>query len=494
MTDAPPDGLTPRDLDDLAAAGRDPEGVRDALRRLRGPRPVVRLHRPATLGDGILALDAGALDGLGARADEAAAAGRLSTFVPASGAATRLCAALVQAHRDGLDRLADRARAVVAPVVAHAEALAVWPEAQAAGARPGDAGAILAALVGEDGLALAGRPKALVPFHREADGPRTAFDAQLAEAEALVQDAQGVVRAHFTVSPEHRGAFEAALARAQARTAATLDVRFSVQDPATDTPAVTPEGAPFRTADGWLLFRPGGHGALLGNLAACGGDLVLLKNVDNVGPASDRPSVLRWRRALAGWLVALLDDRVAPAVRALRAGQGTTAARRLVHDVLGADLGDDPAALLDRLARPWRVCGMVPNQGAPGGGPFWAEGPDGIALQIVEGVQVDTGDPEQAAIAAQATHFNPVEIVAALRDVDGAPHDLPRWSDPDAGLVTRKTHSGRPLRALEHPGLWNGGMARWNTVFVVVPPGVFRPVKTLSDLLGRAHGGPLGPA
>ncbi|HQQ79608.1 MAG TPA: DUF4301 family protein, partial [Thermoanaerobaculia bacterium] len=365
--------------------------------------------------------------GLLALADEAARAGRLTKFVPASGAASRMFAFLLA----GGEETAERKR-----FFESREAFAF-----------GSSG---------DLAALAARPKALVPFHTYADGPRTPFEEHLHEAAGTVRDAAGLCRVHFTVSPEHRKAFEDRLAEVRPRveraTGARFSVSFSEQSPATDTIAGGADGGPFRTASGGLLFRPGGHGALLKNLgdvARAGGDVVLVKNVDNVVPDARRGPTLLWKRLLTGLLVKLERE--------------------------------------SRRDRPIRVCGVVRNEGEPGGGPFWVSGPRGETLQIVESAQVDLADPAQAAIWKTATHFNPVDLACSLRDALGQPFDLGPFVDESAVFIAEKTHEGMPLKALERPGLWNGAMAFWETVFVEVPKETFAPVKTVLDLLRPEH-------
>ncbi len=473
-------GLSPDATDALVAFAQ--AEAETQLARLTGPSPTVRLDRPAVRGDGIDTLTA---------ADEAAwaaaaAAGRVTSFIPASGAATRLCQDLLAVWEGEAPSAAAEA------VLDGAAQLALWPRLAEAGAAAGDRERTLEALLGT--LRVHTWPKALVPFHDDPRGPRTAIDAQVDEAVALGLDAEGVTRLHLTAPVAHHAAMAAVLEAAAARVAASgraLRWALSDQDPATDTLAATLGGRLARRSDGLPLRRPGGHGALLSNLAALAADgasLVLVKNIDNVRPeAAFTAEVAPWRRRLAGRLATLVDAAWAH-VRALRAAAAGAepAAAAFAHEVLGVDLPPTREALLARLHRPWRVAGMVPAAGHTGGGPFWAHGPDGVGLQIVEGVHVG---PAQAAVAAASTHFNPVDLALMLRDADGEPFDLSAYTDPEAVIVTRKVHGGEPLLALEHPGLWNGGMAGWNTVFVEMPAASFAPVKVLADLLSPLHRG-----
>ena len=505
--------FTPDDLRQLAERGVTPEEASRQLAVLAAPPACADLDRPCTVGDGIERLEPARVDALLARHATVAAAGRVSAFVPASGAATRMFKDLLAA----LDAPGELAPADLGSRAESAEARAVrayvdgLPRfaffghlAGALAARGLDAGTLRAhgpwrplveGLLAPAGLDYAQRPKGLLAFHRAAEGVRTAFEEHLVESVALARDRTATCRLHFTVSPEHREAFAALLAGAGAAHAARLGVLwsagFSEQHPDTDTVAGATGGGPFRGGSGELIFRPAGHGALLRNLAETGGDLVFVKNVDNVTVDALKGETSRWSRAL----VALADE-LAVAADGLRARLDDPAdaaapadAAHFVRGTFGADLAADRATLADRLDRPVRVCGMVPNTGEPGGGPFWVRGRDGqLTPQVVESAQV-APEPGPQAVLRAATHFNPVFIACALRDRHGRAWDLERFVDPAAAIVTRKSWGGRELLALERPGLWNGAMAGWNTVFVEVPLTVFNPVKTVLDLLRPEHQG-----
>lgn len=506
--------FTEDDRRELAARGIPESEARRQLALMERPPAFAELVRPCVVGDGIERLDEGVLPALLEAHARAARAGAVSVFVPASGAATRMFKDLLAALGTGtpLEPGAVRAAAageawagVVAecvdglPRFAFHDALA---SALAAGGHSleelrahGPWRPLLEALLGPGGLDYARLPKGLLEFHRGPDGPRTAFAEHLAEACELAGDGRGRCRAHFTVSPEHRARFEALLARVGAalggRSGATFDVVFSEQHPDTDTLAGDPDGGPFRDAAGRLLFRPAGHGALLRNLEETGGELVFVKNVDNVAAERLRAESLRWARALVGFLVGLREQ-VAGLREGLADGRDAAAGERARAFALARFGRDDAPAEREALAawldRPLRVCGMVRNTGEPGGGPFWVRDARGrVTKQIVESAQVDPRSSEQAAVLAQATHFNPVFFACALRAGAGRPHRLADYVDAASVIVTRKSAEGRELLALERPGLWNGAMADWLTVFVEVPLAVFNPVKTVLDLLRPEH-------
>jgi hypothetical protein len=502
-----------RDLRQLAESGIPPEEAARQVEIFRHPPAPTHVLRPCRLGDGIRVLPDEEKPRLRELAAQAAAAGRTSRFVPASGAATRMFKDLlaflhedrggpaVSTFFDNLDRFA------------FAEALAAaMARAGLAIERllaEGERREVLTYLLTSAGLGYADLPKGLILFHRypapRRQPPRTPFEEHLVEAAMTNRGGDGICRLHFTASPQHEAEFRELLATAGPRLGSAFDARFEVsfsqQEPATDTLAVDPENRPFRQADGSLLFRPGGHGALLGNLAAwarAGGDLVLLKNIDNVVPDAGKPLVNEWKQLLLGLLVDLTGHAHALAARLEREGAGPALlaegerflAEELSLPLAPASPADRARRLADRLDRPFRVSGVVPNTGEPGGGPFWVRGGDGeVSLQIVETSQIDRNSPGQQAQLAASTHFNPVDVVCSLRDRHGRPYDLDRHVDPGTVFLAEKSHEGRPVKALERPGLWNGAMAGWNTVFVEVPGATFAPVKTVLDLLRPEHQG-----
>ncbi len=507
--------LSATDLEQLSARGISEEEAGRQLALLLHPPPPARVVRPCSAGDGIRRTGEGEIAELLRQADLVAREGRVSKLVPASGAASRMFQALA-ADLDADSEAGDaEPSAETARLVAElhrlpfaeplAEALAAEGHDLAELRQSGRHREILRGLLAPSGLGYADLPKGLIPFHRAEPAGRTPFEEHLREATALIRDASGVCRLHFTVAPEHEPRFRALLGELAPRLAAELGARFevdfSIQHPRTDTLALDrATGEPFRTEDGALLFRPGGHGALIENLADLAGrgaDLVLIKNIDNVLPGGGPSEVLTWKRVLLG-LAADLAERAGNLRRALErmvpAEDLLRSAERFLEQEFGrrpraaASPGERKQALIDELSRPLRVCGVVENAGEPGGGPFWVEGDGGAAAtpQLVETSQLDPG--QRADLLAAATHFNPVDLVCALR-IGGRRLDLLRFVDPNAVFVAEKSQGGRPLLALERPGLWNGAMAGWNTVFVEVPNATFAPVKTVLDLLRPEHQG-----
>jgi hypothetical protein len=355
-----------------------------------------------------------------------------------------------------------------------------------------------------DGLGYGDLPKGLIKFHNYGNYTRTAFEEHLAEGAdyALSQDNQ--VNLHLTVSPEFMDAFDKHFRSKKSayedlyRT--SIEVDFSVQKPSTDTIAVDMENMPFRNEKGEILFRPGGHGALLENLNEIDGDIIFIKNIDNVAPDRVKQNTNRFKMLLAGILLdyqekifnyARIIEEENPGLEVLmgicnflRAG----GCRFNKKEFEGFSENLVRERLLSRLQRPVRICGMVKNEGEPGGGPFWVlDSHNNSSLQIVETSQIDMTDCKQKEILNKSTHFNPVDLVCGVRDRKGQKYDLMKFTDPNTGFIAEKSAGGRPVKAQELPGLWNGAMAEWNTLFVEVPIETFTPVKTINDLLRPEH-------
>jgi hypothetical protein len=504
--------------------GISEEQVKSQIKMFRKPLFYARLRRPCTLGDGIQQISSDALGHYVQLHEEAAREGRFIKFVPASGAASRMFKFLFEIYGQdlpaGLEEFhgqADQGEQKAKEFLCFREGIrtmAFFQDLKAVMDREGLSveellvqnrwQEILKYLLTGQGLDYGSFPKGLLKFHRYPSGNRTALEEHLVEAIHTVRDDKGICRLYLTVSPEHEKAFRQFLDRIrleyEQQFQCLLEITVSVQKHSTDTIAVDVENRPFREKDGRLLFRPGGHGALLSNLANVGGDLIYVKNIDNILPDRLREPTILWKKVLGGLLVET-QKAVFGHVRQLIESSNDARLFEMTMDFAkNRLLIPEPKAfrqwsmenkrnfLLNRLNRPLRVCGMVKNEGEPGGGPFWVEGKDGnLSLQIVESVEVDPGSSEQRAVWGSSSHFNPVDLVCAVRDFRGNLFHLEDYVNPEAVFVSQKSKDGRDLKSLELPGLWNGAMAEWVTLFVEVPIATFSPVKTINDLLKPEH-------
>ena len=368
--------------------------------------------------------------------------------------------------------------------------------------KEGDYKLIVDTLLNIRGLNYGQLPKGLLSFHKYDDGVRTPIEEHLVEA-ALYAASNKQAYVHFTISHEHLELFKQKvtekIAQYEAKYDVKLNVSYSEQKPSTDTIAVNPDNSPFRNDDGSLLFRPGGHGALIENLNDLEADIVFIKNIDNVVPDRLKKETIDWKMVIAGKLVEL-QKQTFDYLHLLDKGDYTRAELEeilsfLQHDLFcesreAKTLDDNALAqyLYDKLNRPMRVCGMVKNVGEPGGGPFLAYNHDGtISLQILESSQIDKSNKDYVKMFTDGTHFNPVDIVCAIKNYKGEPFDLTKHVDKSTGFISSKSKNGCELKALELPGLWNGAMSDWNTIFVEVPLITFNPVKTVNDLLREQH-------
>ena len=361
---------------------------------------------------------------------------------------------------------------------------------------------VVANLLESAGLNYGQLPKGLLKFHKYEEGARTPLEEHLVEGSLYAANKNGDVNVHFTVSPEHRSLFEKLVDEKVSSYAAKFGteyhVSFSEQKPSTDTVAATMDNEPFRT-DGKLLFRPGGHGALIENLNDLDADIVFVKNIDNVVPDRLKADTVTYKKVIAGVLVTL-QKKAFDYLNLLDSGKYTHAQIEEIINFLQHDLccrnpqislledAELVVYLKNKLNRPMRVAGVVKNVGEPGGGPFRAYNADGtISLQILESSQIDTDDPVKKEMFENGSHFNPVDLVCAVKDYKGNKFDLVKYVDKSTGFISYKSKNGKELKALELPGLWNGAMSDWNTVFVEVPLSTFNPVKTVNDLLRPQH-------
>jgi hypothetical protein len=484
--------MTEKDRLQIVAQGKDPQQAEAQLDFLRNGFPFLPVVAAAVPGDGIVQLSAEAVERCIGRYEQAVESLSAVKFVPASGAASRMFKELYEFVQEG------RESDSVCQTLARLEDFAFHDVLMEALPDGVDERTIAANII-EGALGYGRSPKALILFHRYPEGPRTALEEHLVEGALYARSGGGVVRIHFTISPEHEKAVRQLTRRMlpeyEKRYGVKFEIDYSQQKAKTDTIAADAESRPFRLADGSILFRPGGHGALLDNLNDIDADLVFIKTVDNVSPDRLKGDTVTCKKALAGYLLDLqarcfdLLDRldgdpdektIRDALDFARNGLQWRPAAEIAN--AGQDL---IKALRERLDRPIRVCGMVKNEGEPGGGPFWVANADGsLNLQIAESSQIS---PEQKHLTAESTHFNPVDLVCGLRDSRGVKYELSRFVDPLTGFISVKSKDGRELKALELPGLWNGAMAHWNTVFVEVPITTFNPVKTVNDLLRPQH-------
>lgn len=496
--------LHENDLSQIKERGSDPALVEEQIQFFKDGFPFLRLSKAATVGDGIIRLTDEKIREevrlFELRADEGN--GTLLKFVPASGAATRMFKALFAFLEEGKSDKSVEEFFENLETFAFYEDLKEVMAADRHDITTADRKTIADYFLTEKGLGYGSLPKGLLKFHTYPERSRTPLEEHLVEG-ALYANAGGHVHLHFTVSPEHRDKFEKLVVEVLPTYESTYGlqyfVSFSEQQASTDTIAVNKDNTPFREKDDSLLFRPAGHGALLENLAVLEADVIFIKNVDNVVPDHLKNTTVTYKKAIAG---VLLDyqDAIFSYLDRLDKGMDADLLTEL-DDFFRTELCVRPPAeygswneeekaayFRKKLERPLRVCGMVKNVGEPGGGPFWADNADGSAsLQIVESAQVDMDDADQKAIFQHATHFNPVDLVCAMKDRHGNTYPLRKFRDPMTGFISSKSKDGRELKAQELPGLWNGAMADWNTLFVEVPLITFNPVKTVNDLLREQH-------
>ncbi|WP_417876512.1 DUF4301 family protein [Winogradskyella sediminis] len=360
------------------------------------------------------------------------------------------------------------------------------------------------AMLDENQLNFGNQPKGLLPFHCYKNNHiSTAFEEHLYEA-ALYASSNGVAKLHFTISEVYKDKFKEEFKNIQSKieqkTGVNFDISFSYQQKSTDTIAVTLKNKPFRIEDGSLLFRPSGHGALLKNLNALDADIIFIKNIDNVVVYKYKEEVSKYKKVLAGILLKL-QNQTFEYLHQLDSKDLTADHLATIEHFLSSELSIKISEeykkyteyykieyLKEKLNRPIRVCGMVKNEGEPGGGPFWVKDhKSNLSLQIVESSQINLKDQNQADILKNATHFNPVDLVCGVKNYKDEKFDLENYVDHSAAFITKKTKNGKDLKALELPGLWNGSMAYWTTIFVEVPIITFNPVKTVNDLLKAPH-------
>jgi hypothetical protein len=481
--------------------------------------PYLKVIRPATIGDGIIRMDdvkvAEAVKLFTKKVQEGL---KPVKFVPASGAASRMFQSLfafaeaASDNRKAAELLGEASYASMKQFFDQLPNFAFYTKLVAAlgGIKTSNDDIkyceIVDYVLSDKGLNYGFLPKGLLDFHLYSEGSRTPVEEHMIEGALYGADNQGNVMLHFTVSPEHRDLFLKKTTEAaqlfEPKYGVKYNITFSEQKPSTDTIAVDPENNPFRLSDGSLFFRPAGHGALLDNLNELDGDILFVKNIDNVVPDRLKGETVKYKMALA-LLLSEYQERIFGYLQLLEKRFDHLTDHQIAEIVeftekelciepdenqYYADKSTLAHYLFRKLNRPIRICGMVKNEGEPGGGPFWARNADGtVSLQVVESSQIDGNDPEQKEIANHSTHFNPVDLVCGVRNFKGEKFDLLKYRDPETGFISSKSKEGKTLKAQELPGLWNGAMADWITLFVEVPVITFNPVKTVNDLLRSEH-------
>ena len=507
----------PEDISQIKAHGSQPEVIELQIENFKTGFPYLKLSEAASNYHGIIQLSVSEIQKYISIFEEKNSKQlELIKFVPASGAASRMFKSLFTAlddFRKGKTTDEIMKDKEVAVFFTQLNQFAFYEDLKKLAASDNKsieeihARKILEWLLLEQGLNYGNKPKALLKFHRYPDQIRTPLEEHFVEGALYSRNSSGIVNLHFTVSTEHQQAIEQLVTEIKPKyeelLGVTFRVSFSNQKPSTDTVAVTPDNELFRNKDNRLLFRPAGHGALLDNLNDLDADIVFIKNIDNVVPDQFNKSTIDSKKALAGILISLQEQifNYQKILNEHRPGDLESGFYAELSNFLENVLNITPPKNLyskdkeelfhyfsKKINRPVRVCGMVKNQGEPGGGPFFAMNSDGsISLQIVESSQIDFSDPEQVAIAKKATHFNPVDLVCGIKNYKGKKYNLLEFSDPKTGLITIKSSDGKELKAQELPGLWNGSMSDWNTLFVEVPIETFNPVKTVNDLLRKEH-------
>lgn len=497
--------LTEKDLKQIAQRGISKEQLETQLKEFETGFPFLKLEAAASVGNGIVAPNENERkEYVDAWKAYKAEGHRVVKFVPASGAASRMFKnmfAFVDANYDVPTTDFEKKYFDEIEKFAFYDALNdVCVKNEGMGIKAlmaeGKYKAVAANMLKPEGLNYGQLPKGMLLFHKYAEGARTPMEEHLVEG-ALYAASNGEAHVHFTVSHDHLAYFKAKVAEKADMFAKKYgikyDITFSEQKPSTDTVAANPDNTPFRESDGSLLFRPGGHGALIENLNEIKADVIFIKNIDNVVPDRLKPETVEWKQVIAGILVSL-QKKAFEYLRKLDAGVNDAELQEIAAFV-EKNLCTKPKSckvdaeyLRNKLNRPMRVCGVVKNVGEPGGGPFLTYNQDGtVSLQILESSQIDTNNADYMKMFTQGTHFNPVDLVCAVKDYKGQSFNLPDFVDKTTGFISSKSKGGKELKALELPGLWNGAMSNWSTIFVEVPLGTFNPVKTVNDLLREQH-------
>ncbi|WP_299102337.1 DUF4301 family protein [uncultured Winogradskyella sp.] len=513
--------FTKEDINQIASKGLNSEKIKAQIELFKTGIPFTNISKAATINNGIIALNDDTIKTYLEEFNNEKDNKSLLKFVPASGAATRMFKFLFQfvneynADEQSLNAYINKNKIKeLSLFMVGMEKFPFYNQILEVLKSKGTDFETLPkheqvwlfakTMLDEDELNFGNQPKGLLPFHEyKTDHVSTAFEEHLYEA-ALYASSKGLAKLHFTISETHKDKFTDEFLKIQKdveeNTGVTFDISFSYQQQSTDTIAVTLDNQPFRESNGSILFRPSGHGALLKNLNTLDADIIFVKNIDNVVVYKYKEDIAKYKKVLAGILLKL-QAKTFEYLHTLDANTISEATFKSIEEFLTSGLNikitDEYKKYADqykieylqeKLNRPIRICGMVKNEGEPGGGPFWVKDEkSNQSLQIVESAQINLEDSQQANLLKNATHFNPVDLVCGVKNYKGEKFDLENYVDYNAAFITQKTKNGKDLKALELPGLWNGSMADWTTIFVEVPIITFNPVKTVNDLLKAPH-------
>ena len=482
----------------LKARGISPNHILSQIKSFQKGASFTKLLRACTIQDGIKTFEKSKIEEINQRFSQEAPSRKMIKFVPASGASSRMFEPLIslENHERFFQEInryafAKDLKDILLKNKLQLEDLIVKKQYST----------ILEYLLNANGLNYANLPKGLIKFHQYPDGARTPVEEHLIEAQAYTLDINGIAHIHFTISTEHETFFKKHVEGIQSKFASTdihYNISFSTQKPSTETIAVDFNNNPVLDQEGCLIFRPGGHGALLANLNDLDADIIFIKNIDNITPDRLKRETYTYKKLLGGYLI-MVQDAIFHYLKKLSSSPITDQELEEIVRFAEHELSIMPLSkikdrqqkidfLVSKLNRPLRICGMVKNQAEPGGGPFWTvDQHNEPSLQIVEKAEVDLENPEQHAIWQSATHFSPVDIILSTRDYQGNSFKLTDYTDQNRFYISTKSKDRVRVKALELPGLWNGGMAHWNTILVEVPITTFNPVKTIFDLLRNEH-------
>ncbi len=513
--------FTGKDFIQISEKGIKPDVIEKQVKYFIKGFPYIFLYSPATIENkGIVKLSSSKIKQLNDDFDEVILKRNVIKFVPASGAASRMFKTLFlfRENYDGSEKayqefLNDKSFNSAHKFISEIKKFAFYNDLKNIMSSENididkcidskEYNTVIDFLLFEKGLNYSSLPKGLLKFHSYGGISRTAFEEHFVEAANYSRDSENHAAIHFTISTEHIEKFDSLLKKVLGEYERSFNIKYyvtySIQKSSTDTIAVDLNNEPFRETDGSLLFRPGGHGALLENMNDLRGDIIFVKNIDNIVPDRLKHETYLYKKALAVYL-SELQEKIHAYLKILNTGNAdedlvseiiTFAGEKLKiseNNINEFDKAEKINFLFSKLNRPIRICGMVKNEGEPGGGPFWVKDNKGeISLQIVESSQVNFADTSQKEIFNNSTHFNPVDLVCGVKDFKGNNFDLTKYTDPETGFISIKSKDGKDMKALELPGLWNGAMADWITIFVEVPVITFNPVKIINDLLRKEH-------